>query len=888
MESIYDTKTIITESDVEQKVLYKLLTNRPPNGLGFNDSEVLTKPNIRKISIDKGTKKALYYPDYVLVIAGLPGLIVEAKAPGANIEKASKEARLYATEINSCFKSNVNPCGKIIVSDGILIVGYHWDENIPICSLRIDEINPANSDFDNFFNLYSRESIYNSSNQCLRLIKKNARYFKPVFMLGGKSVMNQTVGQNSFGSNVSLEYKYLFNPDSMEDREAIAKNAYVESKRKQSHVSPIDRLIRASIPRSMVDAKTVFDTTKPKEIFQEIGNLTKVRNEICLLIGNVGSGKSTFTDYLRSVALPSSLVNSTEWINVNLNKAPLSKELIYKWIIAEITNAIEMKNQNIDFYHIDTIQEVYEKELRKVGKGRAALYPKDSDKYRDIISQELEKLQTDSIGTLKSIIDYIYTGSNRLFVIVLDNCDKRSRDDQLLMFEIASWLKDTFPCMIFLPLRDSTYDQYCNEPPLDTVIKDLVFRIDPPLLERVVYLRMNYALREIDKNDEKFYYYLPNNARVECDRHEVGVYMNCIVSSLFQNNFFRRVITGLAGRNLRKGLEIFLDFCKSGHIAEDLIFKIRLSDGDYKLPQHLISKILLKGNRKYYYDKESNVKNLFYSEPEDPLPDPFVRISILLWLKKKFREHGPNRTKGYHKVESLLKELQILGHSSTRILLEIEALAKDSCIITETQGNDVSLNDLISISPSGFIHLDMLKDINYLSSVSEDTLFRENQVAKKIADNITGRGKHKAESRQSQISNSCALASYMCSYYDEYFSGSNKALSDSESSDIAVLKETQSYVNEKAIKDTLYQRESTFEVQYPPETAVNAQIVSVQNYGVFVEFDLTGAGMIHKSTFDTKFRDFLNIAEEGDWIIASVLRYNTEHRRFDLKLIEIL
>jgi hypothetical protein len=50
---------------------------------------------------------------------------------------------------------------------------------------------------------------------------------------------------------------------------------------------------------------------------------------------------------------------------------------------------------------------------------------------------------------------------------------------------------------------------------------------------------------------------------------------------------------------------------------------------------------------------------------------------------------------------------------------------------------------------------------------------------------------------------------------------------------------------------------------------------------------LNGAGIIHKSTFDTKFKDFLNTAEEGDWIIASVLRYNTEHRRYELKLIEI-
>src|SRR3970282_2974173 len=106
-----------------------------------------------------------------------------------------------------------------------------------------------------------------------------------------------------------------------------------------------------------------------------------------------------------------------------------------------------------------------------------------------------------------------------------------------------------------------------------------------------------------------------------------------MVSSLFQDQLFRRIITGLAGRNIRKGLEILLDFCKSGHIGADEILKIRTSHGEHKLPNHMISKILLKGKRKYYSDRESNLKNLFDSDSEDSLPDPFVRIAILQWLK---------------------------------------------------------------------------------------------------------------------------------------------------------------------------------------------------------------------------------------------------------------
>lgn len=525
MTNKYKLEAVHTESDVEQKLIYKLLTNPSPDGLGYADADVLTKPYIKKVIVDKGQKKKSYYPDYAIILDGLPSIIVEAKSPGEDLIEAAREARLYATEINSSYKSNINPCQWIIVSDGKTIETYNWDSHETKSILTVDELNPLDPKYDQFLTLVSKKAISVSVDDILKSIAKNATYHKPVYMLGGKSVINQTVGQNSFGSNVSLEYKYLFNPDDMSDREAIAKNAYVASKRKESHISPIDKLIRAAIPQSEIDAKQVEDSTKPKLILDKLSDVAQVKNEICLLIGEVGSGKSTFTDYLRTVALPQNIRRSTEWVNINLNKAPLSKEKIYDWVVDKCIETIRITHSEVDFDKIETLRKIYARELGKIEKGRAAIYEKDSEKYRDIIYDELVRLQEDNKKTLDAYINFLFCGENKLFVIVLDNCDKRNREDQLLMFEVATWLKDTFACMIFLPLRDITYDQYCNEPPLDTVIKDLVFRVDPPLLEKVIYSRLGYALREIDNNNSKFNYYLPNNARVECSRGEVGIYI---------------------------------------------------------------------------------------------------------------------------------------------------------------------------------------------------------------------------------------------------------------------------------------------------------------------------------------------------------------------------
>jgi hypothetical protein len=96
-----------SESDVEQKFVYPLLTSPSPLGLGYSPVELRTKPDIRKLLIGKGDSKKPYYPDYVVIMSGLPIFIVEVKTPGQDLDEAAREARLYANELNSSFGTGV-------------------------------------------------------------------------------------------------------------------------------------------------------------------------------------------------------------------------------------------------------------------------------------------------------------------------------------------------------------------------------------------------------------------------------------------------------------------------------------------------------------------------------------------------------------------------------------------------------------------------------------------------------------------------------------------------------------------------------------------------------------------------------------------------------------
>ena len=55
---------VVHQGNVEQKLLFPLLTAGTPLGLGLGTPDILTKMSIRRLEIDKGSRRRLYFPDY--------------------------------------------------------------------------------------------------------------------------------------------------------------------------------------------------------------------------------------------------------------------------------------------------------------------------------------------------------------------------------------------------------------------------------------------------------------------------------------------------------------------------------------------------------------------------------------------------------------------------------------------------------------------------------------------------------------------------------------------------------------------------------------------------------------------------------------------------------
>lgn len=779
-----------TEADVEQKVLWPLLTGAYPEGLGFIASDIAAKLSTRRLEIGKGSNRKLYFPDYIAALAGLPVLIIEAKAVGESLPDAMDEARLYGNEINALFPHGINPVARIIACNGEAAWTGPIDSSAPDVQVSLDGFIVTNPTFARFVDLCRRDVFQTHVDSIRRRLRKST-YQRPVSRIGGQSFQTEELPQNTFGATIAGDYGHIFNPITREDRARIAREAYIGSLRLQRYVEPIDRLIRNAVAPTAAKIKPLENSAAPQEVTAVLRDRKKLEDQVLLLVGSVGAGKSTFIDHLSLVALPPELRATTVWLRLNLNDAPLSIDHAYEWTASTMVQEFRTLFSDTDFDELPTLERVFGIELSALKKGALALLDPASTEYKSRLADRLSALQSRPLELAKGIARFTCTAGNRLLVVVLDNCDKRNRDEQLTMFQLAHWVRSQFRCLVVLPLRDVTFDLHRHTPPLDTALKQFVFRIEPPQFSDVLQARVRLALQEISKDADQastLTFTLPNGMKVNYPAKDQALYLASVLRSLYAHDrFVRQVMTGLAGRDVRRALEIFLDFCMSGHIGEDEIFKIRLLEGQHVLPLSVVARVLLRMQRRFYDGDKSYLKNIVQCAPDDSLPDHFVRLTLLNWFERRLRAKGPAGVEGFHRASDMMADLAALGHDSRRVRLELEYLVREACLVAEhLRTEELSDNDLVKITASGVVHLQLMTNPEYLAACAEDTYLGDVTLSSRVAERIS-RGLATHTSPITTARNATELVSYLIARSHELLRSPETYLADTRADSLKVL-----------------------------------------------------------------------------------------------------
>lgn len=881
-----ELEDVKTESDVEQKFIYPFLSSVAPMGLGFADSEILTKHMLKKALIDKGQKKHYYYPDYVVSLRGLPVLVVEAKAPSEQLADGFNEARLYAHELNASFSHGFNTCSYVIATNcKELWLGY-VDQAEPFLKLTFSDFNVQNISFCSCTELVERKALDKTISQIYKRKRGDSKYTSPVGKLGGKRVQNSEMEENAFGRILVFENRGIFDPNTENERKNIVENAYIPSAKREQHMDPLYKEIkRFAFP--VTDTYTQISTDEPNELVEHIkeniiGNSREY--SLMLIVGNVGSGKTTFTRFFKHVYLKENhpeLATRCEWIFLNMNHAPVTKKEIYDWIKKSIISSIKEVYSESGLDELDTIKKIFRKDIATFEKGLGAIIASDTALYNSELYKILQHNMEDEDKYLSALIRYIKDYYSKIPIIVLDNCDKRDKSDQLLMFEVAQWLRSQFRCIVILPMRDTTYDQYKSEPPLDTVVRDLVFRIDPPDLLKVLQARLDYLVRITDVQSNTFI--LKNGVQVSVKRTELNDYFKCILVAIRKDRWISDIFYRLANRNIRNGIQVFEDFCKSGHLTPEDIFEMRVLEEGAEVPTYKFENALIRKNRRYYKSTESNFISLFSSDFNDDYPDPFVRLDILWWLQCMNKKVGPTKERGVFPVSYLVRNLQMFGHSSNVIIRELDYMIRKELVVCDNTG-EIDESDMVRIALPGNIHMQMLKHMSYLGACAEDFLFKNTDTLTRITNRLR---QLESDPHLIEILNAKDLLEYLVDYKEQYHIDDSFVINESdliESYDLTeLLNALQTYIHHAPGIEEAIKRQEKFYVG----KEMSCRVISKKDKGIVCLIGLEeckGFLSVYEKKYHLTLEEY-NEIKVDDIIRCSVIDYDFKHKSFQLRYI---
>lgn len=439
--------------------------------------------------------------------------------------------------------------------------------------------------------------------------------------------------------------------------------------------------------------------------------LKKVESEeVLILFGSKGAGKSTFIKKLFFANVPDYLKNNSIPIIVDMLKVPLKgknlNEEIWKFIVEKLDPENILKNQRDEL--IDMLyKDKYETALIQDLCG----FEKNSVIFNEKLNSLLAEWKKDLIYTSKSLRNY-WIKKSKGIVIVIDNTDQFEEVMQDECFTIAQEISNKLQCLSIVSMREERYYKSTIHGTLDA-FQNNGFHITAPSPEKVFLKRIRYILSFLE-DDKKIneLLYLKN-----ITKRERLIKIFKILEDEFNrepNSDLNKFLTACAHSNIRIALELFRNLTLSGYFN---VNEMIAADNLWKLKINQVLKPIMVPDRFFYNEVKSYVPNIFQIRD---LTDSshFTSLRILKLLARNLNINATN----YHSFNELkdffVEKFNKLEDykKSLDILLRFR-LVESSNMIDE-YSEDI---DELKITTYGYFMIkSIIKEFTYLELISSN------------------------------------------------------------------------------------------------------------------------------------------------------------------------
>jgi hypothetical protein len=742
----HDAVVLQNEADVEMKIIVPLL--RGTAYLDIPEQSIKPKsylaptPFNRKAGLTSGG-----FPDFTVWFRSFPCLIVEAKPPEVEVEVGYHEAHMYAAYLNQNYPTGINPAHFIFATNGIDFLAGCWDCK-PIVVGRVSDLRPQSQVMVALQQFCGRQLLDDHAAKCLAASRAK-RSLLPYNLAGGQALLRATFNLNQFAAPLAPLIERYFSSSRQSSIREIVERAYVSS----DEVTEYDRILESLLKERVAtrhgstveqlhperSGESVFEHTI--DVFAKSEDLPKLdqrEGHLQLIHGAVGSGKSLFMERYKQTLQPPDAKAKTKWATVDFLNAPPSLAGAETWLCKTFVDSFQHENPDIDFTLMSVLRGIYSRriQLRKPVYTELERTSPDTAAIRK--ADDLIAWQDNPEETTRGIAEYIMGGRKEALVVVMDNVDRLDRDNQLMAFQLTLWFMQLTRAFVVLQMRDETYERYKDKPPLDTYRTGVIFYISPPRFIDVVKRRLELSIEYLSRENEgDRYYEIESGMRIRYSTQDLQSFLKRLYNELFdRKRNISRVLESVAGKDVRRALEIFGAIITSGYLSTTVIASNTIGSGDVSLKEHTILRILMRTNRRFFSKDSGFVQNIFDYDDQCQKPDNFLLIEILFFLFKNRKIVGPINVEGYFTCTQIADALQKLGYVPDDVFLTLKHLARTELIVTDRMNTlEVDWEDSIRILAAGWVHLRILTErFEYIFGSIPTTPIHDPKTAVQLGD----------------------------------------------------------------------------------------------------------------------------------------------------------
>ncbi|MCC6582986.1 MAG: ATP-binding protein [Chitinophagales bacterium] len=578
------------------------------------------------------------YIDYLL-ISGDYKIIIEAKKVDAAFPSPTKRKKLKLTgailghgEINAALLQ-AEDYARNKEADIVMVTNGNCWCFYPLKETQRSDIYASllfpfddMADAEQLFNLFE---VHNVENDSLKTISGESDVILNNKLNNIIDNCDHRLGRNNIADFIMLGIDHAIMAESLLNDEKVLESCYVTSDSRVKFDNTLHMHLSQYRPNLIEPAKRIR-RDKQKDEFSEAFKRAQpnITSPVTLLIGSVGSGKSTYLKHFELVKSKELLKKQkAHWIYIDFEKLGVSgnpRDFIYNslrdYLLEDhIENPTDFKN---------VIQPAYEKEIESLRRGPYALLSKNPEKFEEKITEIIDSDYQKVEPYVEKV--YKYISSKQLCIIVIDNVDLYE-DEKLetVVFSEAISISKIIKCNTIVSLRDSTYIKHKNTS-IFNAYELKKFWVNPPSFREVLSRRLTYANQLL--KGQKATIVLNNGSKLQVE--DLGLFFKIVQKSVLNENN-SKLLEYLSDRNPRKGITLIQNFLTSGHIhADSAINNYINGDAQYTFPFHEVFKGSILGQWKYFKEERSESYNIFDSSLGSKRLQ-LVRLYILRYLHNK-------------------------------------------------------------------------------------------------------------------------------------------------------------------------------------------------------------------------------------------------------------